>query len=132
MHRRDLKIRYYRELAGALALYILLLCASLRYGLRLPPGTWRTLAMLSPTLGFGLALLAIARMFHRLDEYMRRVQLENIAIAAGITAGLSIAYGFLEVAGQPRISMFWVWTLLCGSWGVLSLLRGRCGWLEGS
>jgi hypothetical protein len=123
MHRRELRTAYYQELFGALALYIVLLVAALRYGPALPPGPWRVLVMLSPMLGFVLALLAIVRMFRRLDEYMRRVQLENIALAAGLTAGLSFSYGFLEITGQPRLSMFSVWMVLCGSWGLISALR---------
>ena len=75
--------------------------------------------LLTPMLGMGLAIWAIARHVGRVDEYVRRWTLENIALVGGITAALTFSYGFLETAGFPRLSMFTVWMVMCGVWFVV-------------
>lgn len=123
MHEKRVGKAYMRELMGSLALYTVLLMAAVRWGRPMDEGVARTLVLLSPMIGFGLALWAIARHFARVDEYVRRFLLESLALGAGITAGLSFTYGFLETAGFPRLSMFTVWCVLCGSTGILCLVR---------
>ncbi len=54
---------------------------------------------------------------------MRKFTLENIALAAALTAGVTFTYGFMETAGFPKLSMFVVWCVLCGAFGVASLVR---------
>jgi hypothetical protein len=58
-----------------------------------------------------------------MDEFMRLRSLEGIAIAAAVTAGLSLSYGFLESAGFPRVSMFWVWGVMGVTWALHTCLR---------
>ncbi|MFN3790370.1 hypothetical protein [Massilia sp.] len=127
MHEKRVGKAYMRELMGSIALYTVLLVASVRWGRPMEEGVARTLVLVSPMIGFGLALWAIARHFARVDEYIRRFLLESLAVGAGITAGLSFTYGFLEVAGFPRLSMFTVWCVLCGSTGIVCILRR---WLD--
>lgn len=122
-HQQRINRAYLMELGGALAVYMVLLFAAIRFGRPMPEGAARSLVLVSPMVGFVLMLWTIGRHFNRIDEYMRLRLLENIAIAAGITAGLTFTYGFLETAGLPRISMFTVWVVLCGSTGVVQLLR---------
>jgi hypothetical protein len=66
---------------------------------------------------------AIARHFRRMDEFVRMRSLESLAVAAAITAGLSLTYGFLESAGFPKLSMFWVWGVMGLVWGAHACLR---------
>ena len=127
MHEKRVGKAYFRELGAALLVYAVLLVAAIRWGRPLDPGAVRTLVLLSPMIGFGLGLWAIARHFARVDEYIRRFLLDSLALGAGITAGLTFTYGFLETAGFPRLSMFTVWIVLCGSTGVICLVRR---WLE--
>jgi hypothetical protein len=54
---------------------------------------------------------------------MRRRLLETVALGAAITAGLTFAYGFLESAGYPRLSMFVVWCVLGGASGIVHCVR---------
>lgn len=122
-HQQRINRAYLMELFGSLAVYVVLLFAAIYFGRPMPEGTARSLVLVSPMVGFVLMLWTIARHFNRIDEYMRLRLLENIAIAAGITAGLTFTYGFLETAGLPRVSMFTVWVVLCGSTGVVQLLR---------
>lgn len=123
MHEQRVAKAYYKELGGSIVLYSLLLAAAIRFGRPMEEGPARTLVLLSPMLGFGLALWAIARHFSRVDEYMRMFLLESVALAAAITAGLTFTYGFLETAGFPRLSMFTVWCVLCGATGLVCVLR---------
>ncbi len=123
MHQKRVTRTYLKELGGALALYALLLLAAIRFGRPMEEGAARTLVLLAPMLGFGLALWAIVRHVARLDEYLRRFLLESVAIGAAITAGLSFTYGFLETAGYPRLSMFVVWIMLAGATGAVCLVR---------
>lgn len=110
---------YTREMLGALAVYIVLLLAANRIYPALSSDVLRTLVLVSPMIGFGLMIWAIARHLARIDEYMRRSLLESIALGAAITAGLSFTYGFLEEVGYPRLPMFTVWCVLCGVTGLI-------------
>jgi hypothetical protein len=122
MHRKRILKAYYRELFGALALYGLLLLA-IRFGRPLPEGPTRMAVLLGPMIGFAGAIWAIARRLRRADDYVRQRLPENVALAAALTAGLTFTYGFLETAGLSRLSMFSVWMVLCGGFGVVSLVR---------
>ena len=123
MHEKRVGKAYMRELMGSLALYMVLLFAAIRWGRPMEEGVLRTLVLLSPMIGFGLALWAIARHFGRIDEYVRMRLLETVALAAAITAGLTFSYGFLETAGYPKLSMFTVWCVLCAATILVQLVR---------
>ena len=113
MYEKRIKNAYLREMLGAFLLYGLLLVIAIRVGKPMEQGVLRTLLLVSPMIGFALMLWAIARHIGRVDEYVRRLLLESVSLGAGITAGLTFTYGFLENAGFPRLSMFSVWIVLC-------------------
>lgn len=123
MYEKQMGKRYLRELFSALALYVLMLVLSIRLGRPLAPGALRTLILMSPMIGFGGAIWAIARHLNRIDEYQRLRLLENVALGAALTAGLTFTYGFLETADFPRLSMFTVWCVLCASVVLVQLVR---------
>lgn len=123
MHEQRVARMYLRELLGSLAIYTVMLVLTIKYGRAMPEGIVRTLVLASPMIGFFLATWAIARQIKRVDEYLRQFILENLAIAAAVTAGLSFTYGFLETAGYPQLSMFSVWMVMGGTWGGISCLR---------
>jgi hypothetical protein len=89
----------------------------------MPEGVLRTAILLLPTIGFFLAIWAIARHLGRIDEYQRRVMLDTFAIGSAVTAAVTFSYGFLETAGFPRLSMFAVWPIMGGSWMLVCLGR---------
>lgn len=122
-HEKRVHKAYLREMAGAILVYAVLLMASIRFGRPMDDGPLRILVLLSPMIGFCLALWAIARHLGRVDEYLRRFLLESFALAAALTAGLTFSYGFLETAGYPRLSMFSVWVVLCGATMLVCLVR---------
>ena len=122
-HEQKVAKLYLRELMSALGLYIVLLVAAITFGRPMAPGVLRTAFLLSPMIGFGAAIWAIVRQIQRVDEFVRMRLLENISLGAAITAGLTFSYGFLETAGYPKLSMFTVWCVLCGSVVVVQLVR---------
>ncbi len=123
MRDQRLARQYRLELLGSVTVYIVLLVSSLYFGKAMQPGVARLLVLLSPMLGFGLMLWVLVRQYQRMDEFVRRLLLENCAIAAGITAALTFTYGFLEGAGYPRLSMFTVWGVLGTSWALTAIVR---------
>jgi hypothetical protein len=123
MLERDIKRRYFRELGGALAIYVAVLFGSLTLAKGIDSEAVRTLLLLAPLIPVVLAVWAIARQFRRMDEFVRLQSLESVAIAAAITAGWTLTYGFLENAGFPKLSMFWVWPVMGSVWGLHSCLR---------
>jgi hypothetical protein len=123
MLERDIKRKYSLELGGALAIYVAVLFGSLTLARGVDAGTPRTLLLLAPLIPVVLAVWAIARQFRRMDEFVRLRSLESVAIAAAVTAGWTLTYGFLENAGFPKLSMFWVWPIMGFVWGLHSCLR---------
>jgi hypothetical protein len=127
MHEKRVGRTYRIELWTAIAVYIVLLLGSIRFGRPLHDGLLRTVVLLSPMIGFGLMIRSIARHVVRVDEYQRMRLLETLALAFGITGAVTFSYGFLETAGYPKLSMFSVWMVMGVSWGVASFLRSLAG-----
>ena len=123
-HEKKVAKAYYRDLGLSIAVYIVLLFSAIYFGRPMAEGALRTGVLLTPMIGFGLMIWAMARHLARIDEYQRRRMLETFAIASAITAGLSFTYGFLETAGFPRLSMFTVWMVMGGAWGLVACVRG--------
>jgi hypothetical protein len=115
--------RYVLELMGALLLYGMVLTVALRFAPGVRSSGLKILVWLSPMLPIGLAIWAIVRHFRRIDEYLRQITLENVSIAAAVTAGAALTYGFLENAGFPKLTMFVVWPVMGAVWGALACVR---------
>jgi hypothetical protein len=114
---------YLREMLLGLGLYMVLLVLALRYGPGIGDGTVRTVVLASPMLGFAVAVWAIVRQLRRMDQYIRTLVLEALAISAAVTAGWTFSYGFLENAGFPKLSMFTVWPVMGATWGAVVCYR---------
>lgn len=123
MLEREALKRYRLELSAAMVVYVATLFGSISVGKPMEPGLGRTLLLLSPAIPLLLAIWAIVRQFGRMDEFVRLRSLENFAIAGAVTAGLTFTYGFLETAGFPKLSMFWVWGLMGATWAAVAGLR---------
>jgi hypothetical protein len=124
MHEKRVARAYRFDLWTAIAVYVVLLLTSIRYGRPMDDGPLRTVVLLSPMIGFGLMIRAIARHVARIDEYQRLRMLESVALAFAITGAVTFSYGFLETAGYPKLSMFSVWIVMGASWGLVNLVRG--------
>lgn len=123
MLEREANRKYRLELGAAMLAYMAVLFGSIYLGKPMEPGVPRTLLLMSPAIPLLLAIWAIVRHFGRMDEFMRLRSLESFAIAGAVTAGVTFTYGFLEGAGFPKLSMFWVWGLMGLTWGLVAGLR---------
>jgi hypothetical protein len=118
--------RYLTGLSIALVAYLVVLFGTLNLVERLEPsGPLRYLLLLAPLVPVAFLIPLVIRYLRDTDEFERRVVTESLAIAAGITAILSVTYGFLENAGLPHLSAWWTWCVLMGSWGVARVFVAR-------
>ena len=120
---RKLLFRYLGEMVGVFFLYAAVLIGSIEIAERLHKGPLQTAVVLTPMIPFLIMLAVIVRHVRRLDEYVRLQMLENIVVVAGVTAGLTLTYGFLEGVGFPRLSMFRVWEVMCATMVVVAAGR---------
>lgn len=123
MLERQARNKYLVELGSALVLYMVVLFFAMSYGGDMEPGLTRTLLIISPMVPVALVLWAIARHVRRMDEFVRLRTLESMAIGSGVAGAFSLTYGFLEIAGFPKLSMFWVWGVLGASSFVVAVVR---------
>ena len=70
-------------------------------------------------------VLAWVRYYRRVDELQQRIALEALAFAFGGTALITFGYGFLDEAGLPHLSWFWVWPIMAALWIVGGQLAKR-------
>ncbi|MCV6586130.1 MAG: hypothetical protein OIF47_11395 [Marinibacterium sp.] len=110
-------LRYFLELTGAFLVYGLSLWASGQLASHIDTGghaqIWPALIPLPSTLLVGWVMW---RSVLKMDEMQLRQQLEAIGIAFALTGLLTFNYGFLESVGFPRLTMFWVWPVMCANW----------------
>jgi len=113
--------RYNVEIFAATGIYAALsvLCVVLAPSVR--SQVERVALAVAPMLGIALILAAIVRWISRADEFHKQRQFRSIALAAAITAVWTWSYGYFEVVGFPRLSMFWVWPVMVAAWGIANL-----------
>lgn len=114
--------KYWWELGGAMTAYVIVLFAAIPLMTRSDDLLVRSLLILMPMVPLILATVAIYRHVQRMDEFQRLQSFKVIAISAAGTALLSIAYGFLELAGLPKLSMMAVWPVMGTIWLTTNLL----------
>lgn len=129
MREKQAKALYFRELFATLAMYFLFVLGSSFMADSVSAGPLRSFLIASPILPALLMVWTIIRQFQRMDEYVRIWSLENLGMAAAFTAAFSLSYGFMEITGFPRLSMFATWSSIMGSWAVITCLRS---WKEKS
>lgn len=113
------------RVVGASVLFALLVAATawfLRNNSGLSQPAQIALALVPVVPGVLLAWL-IMRQINAMDEFVRKVQLDSLAVAAAGTALLTFSYGFFEAAGFPKLSMFYVWPLMAAIWVVSCGIR---------
>jgi len=69
--------------------------------------------------------VALVRFISRMDEFQRQYFMTCGAIAGLVTAIATMALGFLENAGVPRVSMTFVWPVTMLAFGACLLLMRR-------
>ena len=122
------KRRHQWQVIGGMAVYALTLMACmrlLRHDPDLGPGLKVFLALL-PTLPVIWVMWSVIRFLGQTDELQRRVHLESLAIAAGVTAFLTLTYGFLEeFAGLPHIAAWWTFVVIDVVWALTGCVLWR-------
>jgi hypothetical protein len=124
--------KYFLQFVGAMIAYIVLMPAILvayaylsDYRGSIVDTNWRYLVILIPVIPIVYGITAFVRAVGELDELQRRIQLEAFAFSLGSTAVLTFGYGFLELAGLPRVSWLLVLPLMAFLWGVGLVIATR-------
>jgi hypothetical protein len=118
--------RYLFEFAVAMAVYVAAVWIRgwlLRGPMLNSPVLWTRLTVaLLPLIPVALMVIAIVRCLRSMDEMMRRIQTESLAIAGVVTALMAVTYGFLEGPQFPFLSAWWTYVAFMGTWLVTSIL----------
>ncbi len=108
--------RYAIEFALSMLAYVVVLVISItviNYGL---PPAWKLVFALLPIIPIAFVFAAIVRYVGSIDELQRRIHIESLALAAGITALLAVTYGFLETVGLPHLSAWFTYAAVMVAW----------------
>ncbi len=89
---------------------------------------WRYAIAPLPMIPATFVVVSYVRFLRSSDELQQRIALEALAFAFGGTALITLAYGFLDQAGLPRISWWWVWPIMASLW-ILGGWLARKRWL---
>lgn len=117
--------RFVIHFSLAITAYVIAVAVSSLTQVMLSEGIARTLCALLPITPMIVVAITVIRQIRQLDELARAIHLEALALAFVGTALITFSYGFLETAGFPRLSMFFVWPLLAALWGFGAWLGWR-------
>lgn len=109
---------YARDFVVSMIAYVILIILSRLVLDNLGTSPWWYLIALLPVIPVIFLVLAFLRYLSGIDELQQRIQLQAIGFAAGTTALLTFAYGFLELMGFPRFSTFLTFPLMVMLWGL--------------
>ena len=118
--------RYKIDFTVSMVAYVVVLFGSIWALGRLPSsGAFHYVVAMLPVVPVVFVFIAVVRYLRSTDEFTRAVQLESLAIAAGITAMLSVTYGFLELVGFPHLSAWITYLVVMGSWAIAKIFVAR-------
>lgn len=118
--------RYAAEYGVSAALYLVLVLVCVPRALGARTMSIRALLLIGPCFGIVAMAAVVIRHVMRIDEFLRHSVIEYFAVAAGFTGAWTLAYGFFELAGFPRISVWWIWPGMALSmllWSAMKRLR---------
>jgi hypothetical protein len=121
--------RYLREFLPPMAVYALVMMFWGEVLKRADTVPLRILVALLPALLVLLALRAIVRYVRASDEFVRRIELEAIAIGALSASALYVTAGFLQAAQvihvRADLAMLMVFPSICLSYGIAKAAVAR-------
>lgn len=121
--------RYYREFVPPMTLYFLVMMGWKPLLRSIDATALRVVVALLPALLMALVIRAVARYVRDSDEMQRRIELESIALAAGVVSTIYMSAGFLQSAKLIAIgatsAMLWVFPLLCVGYGLAKISVAR-------
>jgi hypothetical protein len=120
--------RYFIELAISMTAYVATIAVSrnLLYGsMRTASPGWQYVLALLPLVPILLLFGAIVRYLLGVDEMIRRVQVNSVALAGGATALLAAAYGLIEGDFLPKLSAWWTFSTFMVAWVIATFFVRR-------
>jgi hypothetical protein len=123
--QREVQRSYAVRLVMGFGSYAVLLVAVVWWLNRSPDTPWRIPVALLPVLPIVYGLWSMRRYFVEADELQKRMQLEGYAFGFAGAAMATLTYGFLEMAGFPRLTAWWYWSGMAVFWIIGSLLAKR-------
>lgn len=118
-------VRYFKEFFAVLLAYMVALMLSVTLLAHVESQMLRPIFALLPMVpGFAMCWIVL-RQLRRVDELQRRIQLEAMGFAFAGTALVTFSYGFLEIAGYERLSMFLIWPLMAILWIAGTIIGNR-------
>lgn len=117
---KDAAKTYLLEFTAVAAFYTLAVVARPYLVPLIPDAPFRLIATMLPVAPIWLMLVVVVRFYRHVDELEKLKLLENVAIAAGVTACLTTSYALLEDAGLPKLALTWAWPTLAITWGIAS------------
>jgi hypothetical protein len=88
-------------------------------------GAWKIALALTPLIPLIAVFVSAIQMIRGIDELERQIHIEALAVAAGVTALLSVTYGFLEVAHFPRPSAWFTYAIVMLAWCIATPFVSR-------
>jgi hypothetical protein len=113
--------RYYVEFTLAILAYTVVLIGT-RVAFRDVRGPAEFAAAIAPAIPLIFVFVACVRWLRGTDEFNRKIIVESLAIAGGVTAMLAATYGFLEIDLLPRPSAWCTWIAFMSIWLIASLV----------
>jgi hypothetical protein len=110
--------RYARDFTITMIAYVIMLITSRLILNNIEDSPWRFAIAMLPVIPVIFLILAFLRYLAGIDELQQRIQLQAIGFAAGTTGLLTFAYGFLELAGFPQLSTFFIFPMMVMLWGL--------------
>jgi hypothetical protein len=118
---REWSKRYLVEYLTALAVCIAASGFCIPLARAASSGITRIFFLTVPAAAILVIAIVVLRHFRRVDEFMRRLMVECFAVAGAFTLTWTLAYGVFEIAGLPKISMWWVFGGLALVWNLWML-----------
>lgn len=118
------KRQYQIRFAAAILTYVVIVFP-LAAGADRAEGPWKIVLALTPLVPLVFVFVSAIQFLRGIDELERQIHIEALAIAAGVTALLSVTYGFLEVAHFPRPSAWVTYSVVMVCWLIATPLVAR-------
>jgi hypothetical protein len=117
------RTRYFFEYAIAFSVDLAATILCVPHALEPASRSTRALWLLGPCFGILLLSATVIRHILRVDEYMRKSAIESFAVAGALALICSLAYGFFELAGFPRVSTWWALVVMSSGMLLWRLFR---------
>jgi hypothetical protein len=120
--------RYYLEFGVSLTAYVAVIFLRhylLHGSMRHADERSQIVVALLPLIPTLFLFAAIVRFVRATDEFYRRIFIESLALAGGMTALLAVTYGLIESDYFPYLSAWWTYGTFMVAWMIATLFVQR-------